>query len=62
MILFKFIFISIFLKFVVKGPIVNKSALVEAMACHLTGNKPLPESMLTKSHDAIWCRHQATMC
>ena len=44
--------ITISLKFVPKGPIDYKSALVQVMAWHQTGEKPLPESMLTKFSDA----------
>ena len=40
--------ITISLKFVPKGPIDYKSALVQVMAWHRTGEKPLPESMLTQ--------------
>ena len=36
------------LKFVPKGPIDNKSALVQVMAWRQTGNKPLPELMLAQ--------------
>ena len=57
--IFKFIFnegvwisITISLKFVPKGPIDYKSALVQVMAWHRTGEKPLPESMLTQFTDA----------
>ena len=35
------------LKFVANGPIDNKSALVQVMAWRRTGDKPLPEPMLT---------------
>ena len=42
------IFIWISLKCVPKGPIDNKSALVQVMAWHRTGNKPIPEQMLTQ--------------
>ena len=45
--------ITISLKFVPKGPIDYKSALVQVMAWHRTGEKPLPESMLTKFTDAF---------
>ena len=38
--------IRISLKFVPKGPINNKSALVQAMAWRRTGDKPLPEPIL----------------
>ena len=44
--------ITISLKFVPKGPIDYKSALVQVMAWHRTGEKPLPELMLTKFTDA----------
>ena len=40
------------LKFVPKGPIDNKSALVVVMACRLFGTMPLPEPMLTQFTDA----------
>ena len=35
------------LKFVPKGPIDNKPALLQVMAWRQTGDKPLPELMLT---------------
>ena len=44
------------LKFVPKGPIDNKSALVQVMAWRRTGDKPLPEPMLTHFTDA-YMRH-----
>ena len=44
--------ITISPKFVPKGPIDYKSAMVQAMAWHRTGEKPLPKSMLTKFTDA----------
>ena len=57
--IFKYIFnegvwisITISLRFVPKGPIDYKSALVQVMAWHRAGEKPLPESMLTKFTDA----------
>ena len=38
-----------------KGPIDSKSALVQVMAWHRTGNKPLPEPMLAQFTDAyMW--------
>ena len=40
-------------KFVRKGPIDNKSALVQVMTSCRTGNKPLPEPMLTQFTDAL---------
>ena len=39
-------------KFVRKGSIDNKSALVQVMAWRPTGDKPLPEPMLTQFTDA----------
>ena len=47
-----YISILISLKFVLKGPIDNKSAVVQIMACRLTGDKPLSEPMLTHLTDA----------
>ena len=44
--------ITISLKFVPKSPIDYKSALVQVMAWHQTGEKPLPESMVTKFTNA----------
>ena len=44
--------ITISLKFVPKAPIDYKSALVQVMAWNRTGEKPLPESMLTQFTDA----------
>ena len=40
--------ILISLMFVPRDPIDNKSALVQAMACHLYGDMPLPEPMATQ--------------
>ena len=48
--------IKIPLKFVPKGPIDNKSALVQVMAWRGTGDKPFPEPMLTQFSDA-YMRH-----
>ena len=45
--------IQISLKFVPKGPIHNKSALVQVMTNFLLEDKPLPEPMLTKMSGAI---------
>ena len=46
---------KILLKFIPKGPIDNKSALVQVMAWRRTGDKPLPEPMLTQFTDAyMW--------
>ena len=40
--------IQISLKFVLRSPTDNKPALVQVMAWCWTGDKPLPEAMLTK--------------
>ena len=48
--------IKISLKFVPKSTISNKPAFVQVMAWHLTGDKPLPEPMLTQFTDA-YMRH-----
>ena len=45
------ILIQISLKFNFNGPIENKSVLVQIMAWYQTGDKPLPEPMMTKSHE-----------
>ena len=52
--------IQISLKFVPKSPIDNKSALVQVMAWHRTGDKPLPEPMMTQFTDA-YMGHQGEM-
>ena len=65
---FKYIFmnekfcisIQISPKFVPKGPIDNKSALVQVMAWCRTGDKQLPEPMLTQFADA-YMRHYGEM-
>ena len=44
------------LKFVSRSPIDNKPALVKVMAWRRTGDKPLPEPMLTQFTDA-YMRH-----
>ena len=48
--------IRISLKFVPKGPIDNKSVLVQVIAWCRRGEKPLPEPMLTQFTD--YMRHQ----
>ena len=48
--------IRILLKFVPKSPIDKKSALVRVMAWRRTGDKPLPEPLLTQFTDA-YMRH-----
>ena len=40
------------LKFVPRSPIDNNAALVQVMAWHRTGNKPLPEPMMKQFTDA----------
>ena len=47
-----FYFTSISLKFVPKGPSDNKSSLVQVKAWQQTGDKPLPEPMLTQFTNA----------
>ena len=44
------------LKFVPRSPIANKPALIQVMAWHRTGDKPLPELMLNQFTDA-YMRH-----
>ena len=44
--------IQVSLKFVPRSPIDNKPALVQVMAWHRTGNKPLHEPMLAQFTDA----------
>ena len=46
------ILIRILLKFVPKGPIDDKSALVQVMAWCWAGDRPLTEPMLTQLNDA----------
>ena len=49
------ILIQISLKYVPMSPIDNKSALVQVMAWRRTGDKPLPEPMMTQITDAyMW--------
>ena len=49
------VWLWILLKFVPKDPIDNKSALLQVMASRQTGDKPLPEPMLTQVSDAyMW--------
>ena len=43
--------------YIPKGPIDNKSALVQVMAWHRTGDKPLSEPIQTQFADA-YMRHQ----
>ena len=47
--------IQIYFKVIVKGPIDNKSPLVQMMALHHTGNKSLSDPMMTQFTDA--CMH-----
>ena len=44
--------IQISLKFVLEGPTDNKPALVHVMAWRRSGDKPLPEPMVTQFTDA----------
>ena len=47
--------IQIALKFVPRNPIGNTPALVQVIAWHWTGDKPLPEPMMTQFTDAyMW--------
>ena len=48
--------IRISLKYVPRSPIDNKAALVQVMALRRTGDKPLPEPMMTQFIDA-YMRH-----
>ena len=48
------------LKFIPKGPIDNNTALVQMMAWHRTGDKPLSESVMVMVGDA-YMRHAASM-
>ena len=48
--------IQISLNFVSKGPLDNKAILVQVMAWPQTGDKPLPEPLLTQFTDA-YMRH-----
>ena len=50
------ILLQISLKFVPRSPIDNKAALVQIMAWHQTGAKPLSEPMMTQFNDA-YMRH-----
>ena len=43
-----------------KGPIDNKPALVQIMACRRTGDKPLSEPMMAYFTDA-YMRHSASL-
>ena len=46
------ILIQLSLKLVPRGPIANKPAFVQVVAGEWTGNKPLPEPMVTQFTDA----------
>ena len=50
------ILIQISLKSVPKVPIDNEAALVQVMAWHLFGTKPLPKAMLTQFTDVYMRR------
>ena len=49
------------LRFVPKSPFDNKQELIQVMARCLTGNKPLPEAILTE-FIAIYICHKDSMC
>ena len=49
------------LKFVLRGPIDNRPALVQVMAWHRTLNKSLPEPALTQFTD-VYMQHRGEMC
>ena len=51
------ILIQIPLKFVLMSPMDNESAFVQVVAWRRTGDKPLPELMMTQFTDA-YMRHQ----
>ena len=53
------ILIQISLKFVPKSPIDNKPALIQVMAWHQAGNKPLPEPNVDPVHWHIYAAHGA---
>ena len=55
-----YILIQISLKFTPKGPIDNNTALVQVIAWRQTGNKSLPEPMMTQFTDA-YMRHYGEM-
>ena len=48
--------IRVSLEFISRSPIDNKLALVQVMAWSWTGNKPLPEPMLTQFTD-VYMQH-----
>ena len=52
--------VEISLNFVPKGPNCNKLSLVQVMAWHQKGNKPLHKPMVTQFNDA-YMRHPASM-
>ena len=52
--------IRISLKFVPKGPIDNKSTLVQLMVWRRTGDKALPNPVMTQFNDA-YMRHPVSM-
>ena len=45
--------LKFYLSFGPKGPIDSKSTLVQEMPCHRTGDKPLPEPVLSEFYDAL---------
>ena len=51
---------SISLNFVPEDQIDNKKTLIQGMAWHQIGNKPLPEPMMAQLNDTYMC-HAASM-
>ena len=54
------ILIKISVKFVLKGPIDNKTSLVQVKTWRGTGDKPIPEPVLTQ-FTGDFMRHSASM-
>ena len=49
------IHIQTWLEIVARGRIANKPILIQVIACRRTGDKPLPEPMMTQFTDAyVW--------
>ena len=49
----EYVLIDISLKFVSKGPLDNKSSILQVMAWYQKGDKPLPDPIMTQNHHAI---------
>ena len=56
-----YILIRVPLRFVPKGPIDDKSALVQVKSGHLFDAKPFPEPMLTQFTDAYMRRQEMSL-